>query len=30
VIRVTAEGDDQTLVEDVVDGVVEALNQVAA
>jgi hypothetical protein len=27
---VTAEGDDQTLVEDVVDGVVEALNQVAA
>jgi len=30
VIRVTAEGDDRALVEDVVDGVVDALNQVAA
>ena len=29
VIRVTAEGDDRALVEDVVDGVVDALNQVA-
>ena len=30
VIRVTAEGDDPALVEDVVDGVVDALTQVAA
>jgi phosphoglucosamine mutase len=30
VIRVTGEGDDPSLVEAVVDGVVEALNQVAA
>jgi len=30
VIRVTAEGDDKTLVEDVVDGIVVALNEVAA
>jgi phosphoglucosamine mutase len=30
VIRVMGEGDDKTLVEDVVDGIVEALTQVAA
>jgi phosphoglucosamine mutase len=30
VVRVTAEGDDRALVEDVVDGVVDALTQVAA
>ncbi len=30
VIRVTAEGDDQVLVETVVDDIVEALNEVAA
>ena len=30
VIRVMAEGDDQVLVEDVVDGIVDALNRVAA
>jgi len=30
VIRVTAEGDDRLLVEEVVDGVVEALNEIAA
>ena len=29
-IRVTAEGDDPSLVEEVVDGIVDALNQVAA
>jgi len=29
VIRVTAEGDDRTLVETVVDGIVDALNEVA-
>ncbi|HWM46170.1 MAG TPA: phosphoglucosamine mutase [Xanthobacteraceae bacterium] len=30
VIRVTAEGDDKALVETVVDGIVDALNEVAA
>src|SRR5690349_21516504 len=30
VIRVTGEGDDRVLVEEVVDGIVEALNSVAA
>ena len=30
VIRVMAEGDNETLVEEVVDGIVDALNQVAA
>jgi phosphoglucosamine mutase len=30
VIRVTGEGDDPSLVEEVVDGIVDALNQVAA
>jgi phosphoglucosamine mutase len=30
VIRVTAEGEDRVLVEDVVDGIVEALTEVAA
>jgi hypothetical protein len=30
VIRVMAEGDDKVLVEDVVDGIVAALNRVAA
>jgi hypothetical protein len=30
VIRVTAEGDDPLLVEEVVDGIVEALNEAAA
>jgi len=30
VIRVTGEGDDLSVVEDVVDGIVEAINQVAA
>ena len=30
VIRVMGEGDDQALVEDVVDGIVEALTDVAA
>ncbi len=30
VIRVTGEGDDPSLVEDVVDGIVDALNQAAA
>jgi len=30
VIRVTGEGDDSSLVEEVVDGVVDALTQVAA
>jgi phosphoglucosamine mutase len=30
VIRVTAEGDDKVLVEDVVDGIVSALSEVAA
>jgi phosphoglucosamine mutase len=30
VIRVMGEGDDKILVEEVVDGIVEALNQVAA
>ena len=30
VIRVTAEGDDPSLVEEVVDGIVEALNEAAA
>ena len=30
VIRVTGEGDDPTLIEEVVDGIVEALNEVAA
>ncbi len=30
VIRVTGEGDDPSLVEEVVDGIVEALNQVSA
>jgi phosphoglucosamine mutase len=30
VIRVTGEGDDPSLVEEVVDGVVEALNEAAA
>jgi phosphoglucosamine mutase len=30
VIRVTGEGDDSSLVEEVVDGIVDALNQVAA
>ena len=30
VIRVTGEGDDQTLVEEVVDGIVDALNAVSA
>ena len=30
VIRVMGEGDDQVLVEDVVDGIVDALNRVAA
>jgi hypothetical protein len=29
VIRITGEGDDPTLVEDVVDGIVEAVTQVA-
>ena len=29
VIRVTGEGDDPSLVEEVVDGIVAALNQVA-
>jgi phosphoglucosamine mutase len=30
VIRVMAEGDDKVLVEDVVDGIVDALTDVAA
>ena len=30
VIRVMGEGDDKTLVEDVVEGIVEALTDVAA
>ena len=30
VIRVTGEGDDRMLVEEVVDGIVDALNAVAA
>jgi len=30
VIRVTGEGDDPNLVEEVVDGIVDALNAVAA
>jgi phosphoglucosamine mutase len=30
VIRVTGEGDDPSLVEEIVDGIVDALNQVAA
>ena len=30
VIRVTAEGDDKFLVEDVVDGIVSALSEVSA
>ena len=30
VIRVTAEGDDKLLVEEIVDGIVDALNEVAA
>ena len=30
VIRVMGEGDDRSLVEDVVDGIVEALTDVAA
>jgi len=30
VIRVTGEGDDPHLVEEVVDGIVDALNAVAA
>jgi phosphoglucosamine mutase len=30
VIRVMGEGDDKILIEEVVDGIVEALNQVAA
>ena len=30
VIRVMGEGDDKVLVEDVVDGIVEALTDVAA
>ena len=30
VIRVTVEGDDPILIEEVVDGIVEALNEAAA
>jgi phosphoglucosamine mutase len=29
VIRVTGEGDDPDLIEEIVDGIVEALNKVA-